>query len=389
MQKNFARAIRLQLKTGYISEAPEAYQFLKRYPPSYDHIQPLTDENEIKAQQVPYLHLYHKAVEKNPLYADETVFQAYWQQEPHALTLAKKQYQLMEDGLSEEVAYIKARHYVNSLESKSYEEAERLVAALRERGATVAVTSDQKIVDDIAYWHEMFQSVTYDRLTLGQKGEFDYFLQTKILKWKEVERERRMRDPLFVEVFNRLKYSLFPELWTHEKQEEALTMQTERKTFKSELFESFKINVNNLVTLNPFYYDDYEYYFGLCKNQPSLAAWADSDRNTFLKWILNTLCYQEIVKNHHYVRIQAYLEDVRHKFFPMLLFPDKAQQYNLPSAHEMKTLLYSKDIGYRTESSGKLFLKRFYRLPMLIFPTETSRVMSLYTRYCNRYCNRC
>jgi hypothetical protein len=46
------------------------------------------------------------------------------------------------------------------------------------------------------------------------------------------------------------------------------------------------------------------------------------------------------------------------------------KNYQLPSVEEFKQLLYDNDIGYKTHE-GKLYVRRFYLIPTLLFPNET------------------
>jgi hypothetical protein len=94
---NVMRTLRIQLKSGYLRDEPPSYTFMKRYPPLDRSDSPPVRKLELNS--IPYMRLYEDAVAKNPLYADDTVFPAYWQQEPTALTLAKKQYELMRQGI--------------------------------------------------------------------------------------------------------------------------------------------------------------------------------------------------------------------------------------------------------------------------------------------------
>jgi hypothetical protein len=50
----------------------------------------------------------------------------------------------------------------------------------------------------------------YEDLELADQGELDFFIQTKILKWTEVQRERRMKDVIFYSEFHKLREILFP-----------------------------------------------------------------------------------------------------------------------------------------------------------------------------------
>jgi hypothetical protein len=74
----------------------------------------------------------------------------------------------------------------------------------------------------------------------------------------------------------------------------------------------------------------------------------------------------------------------------MVRYPGRAASFTLPSLAEVRAILYKNDIGYKRDSSavavpekgeseasvaesagGKLLIKRFYKLPMLLFPEET------------------
>ena len=115
MARHILRTLRLQLKTGFIKQAPEEYAFLRRYPPLHrDLAEPV---RELERSHIPYLRYYEQAVSRNALYADEKVYPGYWAHEPQALTLAKKQYEYIQSGDSEERAYQKAVAYVDELEN--------------------------------------------------------------------------------------------------------------------------------------------------------------------------------------------------------------------------------------------------------------------------------
>lgn len=122
------RSIRLQLKSGFLRRAPAAFTLLRQYPPlNRDTALPV---RRVETRNIPYLDLYEKATTKNPLYADEKVYPAYWAHEPQALTLAKKQYEYMQKGQTEEEAYQNAVKYVNTLENESYLELNKIVKSL-------------------------------------------------------------------------------------------------------------------------------------------------------------------------------------------------------------------------------------------------------------------
>ena len=162
MKNNFnvVRQIRLQLKTGFLRKEPPEYTFLRRYPPmNRDRAPPY---HKVPFKQIPYLKLYEKAVQRNPLYDDEKVYGGYWQQEPQALTLAKKQYEYMQEGLSEDDALAKATAYVNDLESKSYEEVKGMVEILKERKMGLPFFDDLTLVGDISMWQTKLATINYE-----------------------------------------------------------------------------------------------------------------------------------------------------------------------------------------------------------------------------------
>ena len=210
------RKLRLQLKTGFLRKEPTAYAFLKRYPPiSRDAAPPV---RKVERRNIPYLKLYEKAVAKNPLYADEKVYQAYWAHEPQALTLAKKQYEFMEKGDTETEAYEKAMTFVEEREGEAYENLKQLMSDLGASMGGVDVklpflaTSDKDLEGTLSMFKDMLSNTPYDELELADQGEIDYYIQMKLLKWNEVERERRMKDPIFVRQFEKLRATLLPEI---------------------------------------------------------------------------------------------------------------------------------------------------------------------------------
>ena len=205
---NIFRVLRLQMKTNYVAEPPPEYEFMRRYPPL--HRDTATKKTPLRAHRIPYIRLYRKAVGKKILYADERVYPAYWMHEPSALTLAKKQYQLMvDDNLSEEDAYEIALDYIDDAENASYEELKEFRAKLEKKNSIVPFVSDPELVHRINYFKVVvMQHSSFDEIELAMQGEIDHFIQTKILKWNEVERERRMRDPMFAINFEKLRNSI-------------------------------------------------------------------------------------------------------------------------------------------------------------------------------------
>ena len=46
------------------------------------------------------------------------------------------------------------------------------------------------------------------------------------------------------------------------------------------------------------------------------------------------------------------------------------RSYQLPSVEAFKQILYDNDVGYKVVD-GKLYVRRFYKIPLLLFPEET------------------
>ena len=356
------RTTMLQLKSGYLKAEPKTYQHMKRYPPLGNGIPPMT---RIDESSVPYTKLYKRAVERNPLYADERVYPAYWAQEPQALTLAKKQYELMQSGLSEEEAYKKSVEYVNVLENEAYLRLKETFRIIKEKDAMLPTIIDKELSPIIASWREKLQQTPYSEMSLADQGEIDYIIQTKLLKWKEVERERRMKDPIFVMQFEKLRQTIFPEILAVDNRK----LEKYQK-FKEHIYNFFDVSKERLCTYQPFYYQDYYKYFEMLKKQPLLARWNEKDRESLSRWIVDSLAFIEILEKSPTSKLQRYLDLLRAQFFPMVKYPEKVLSFNLPTEDDLRTILFNNDVGYRTVDD-KLFIRRYYRLPILLFPEET------------------
>lgn len=367
--------MKIQLKIGYLKKEPKEFTFMKRYPPMDRRSKlPVTTVDTAK---IPYLSLYKQIKAKNPLLEDERMYPVYWEQEPQALTMAKKQYEYIKfKGMTPDEAYKMAQKYVNNIESVAYEELKAFNKSLDKLGSsTASFFSNEKIVEFVNHWRNMMKIKPYKDLDLSDQGIIDFFIQTEILRWKEVERERRMKDPVFVMQFDRLRDLIFPDISLSRKSEfEAV--RTSEKT-KDAFADVMGVQRMRLRTSFPFYMEDYVAYFGKVKAQPNLTMWTVKDRDRFSRWIVDTLGIHEVLDEHMYphpdrpaVSPTKYLDNVRAHFFPMIQYPDKAATLKLPSLEEMRSILYSNDIGYKTVDS-KLFIKRFYLLPSLLFPEET------------------
>ena len=368
--QHILRKLRLQLKTGFLRKEPSAYAFLKRYPPlSRDGAPPV---REVDTRNIPYYRLYEKAIAKNPLYADEKVYPAYRAHEPQALTLAKKQYEFMELGDSETEAYEKAMKFVEIQENEAYDGLKKLMGEIGDSLGGVEVklpflaTGGEDLGIQMALFREQLSKTAYYDLDMADQGEIDYFLQTKVLQWNEVERERRMKDPIFVRQFEKLRSSLLPDTGVASKN----AREKRHAEYKEKLLKFYNINKARLCTARPFYYEEYASYFSKLKEQPLLGKWNEAERTEFSHWIIDTLAVREMLERNTTNVIQAYLDRLRAHFFPMVKYPDKVKDYELPSQEQMRQLLYDNDIGYKT-LEGKTFIRRYYLLPQLTFPLET------------------
>lgn len=336
-------------------------------------------------QKVPYLRLYQKAVQRNPLYGDEKVsfalkiskvaflnraklqvYAAYWQQEPQAIILAKKQYEYMKQGMSEDDAHQKAVEYVNALENDAFVELKSINASLRERGAQESFLNNENVALEVAKWREQLKTKSYHELDLADQGEIDHFIQTKILKWGEVDRERRMKEPVFVLQFEKLRQSLFPE------RDEVLEEQRAqmKEAVKRDWFTLHLIDKEKLTTLEPFYLEDYIAFLEKLKYKPDISKWSSQEVDRLTRWMTFSLAFPCLLEKGNAYEKQRYFDELRLHYFPMTHFPDLAAKFVVPTVNSLKVLLYHHAIGYKREQ-GKTYVRRFYRIPMLLFPEET------------------
>ena len=102
------------------------------------------------------------------------VYPAYWQQEPQALTLAKKQYQFIQEGFDEDTAYNKARAYVDELEDKSYQELKSFLDTFKDNNINLPYLSDKSIADELTMWKQKLLETPYEELDLADQGSFNY-----------------------------------------------------------------------------------------------------------------------------------------------------------------------------------------------------------------------
>lgn len=184
-----------------------------------------------------------------------------------------------------------------------------------------------------------------------------------------MERERRMKDPIYYDQFQKIRLSIFPAIGTVINE----TKDLERKTyFMKQVLMSQGYDHRLFVTKQPFFYEEYSAFFQKLKIMPLLSQWTAFDRQTFSKWIIATISFRQSLEDRRYTQdnIQIYVDCMRAQFFPMIPYPDRVDEFNLPSLKEIKQLLYDNDIGYK-QMHGKFYIKRFYKLPSLLFKRET------------------
>eukprot|EP01038_Epipyxis_sp_PR26KG_P005458 gene5458-7554_t len=364
MKFHLLRQVRIQLKNGFMKEEPSAYRHMKKYPILSRDTKPSL--HKIEKKRIPYVGLYEKAIEKNPLFEDEKIYPAYWQHEPLALRLAKKQYELMTSGMSEDEAYKVAMNYVHELESKDYEKILDLHEMLRKDGIKVSsIANDSSLSADVEHWRNILQETPYESLELADQGEIDHLIQTRILKWNEVERERRMKDPIFCMEFDKIRNIIFPPSDKAIDEKHAAF----REEFKTDFFPTHGLVRSKFSAKDPFFLEDYVFYYNKAKATPYLNRWHDSERRYFSAWIFNSLAMGELVDNKPVEEVHRYLEELRSHFFPMLKFPAQNDSFPTFTVQDLKNLLYDNDVGYKNDR-GKVYVKRYYKLPILLFPSE-------------------
>merc|ERR1711968_114944 len=113
------------------------------------------------------------------------------------------------------------------------------------------------------------QSTSYDDLDLAIQGEIDHFIQTKILKWNEVERERRMRDPMFAINFEKVRCLI---LDLEQNNEQKMSEDTVEKL-------PVLPQIAKLSTKERFFYEDYVFHFENMKQGIINETCSESDMN--------------------------------------------------------------------------------------------------------------
>lgn len=365
---NILRSMRLQIKSGFLKREPDEYAVMKRSPPMAAR---MDFSRRVKKVNVPYARLYEKAKERNTLFDQEAVFDAYGHQAPQGLTMAKRQYQYIQEGMSEEEAYIKALQYVNEVENEAYVNLKRAIASVKATGTDSPYMADPDVADEMAMWKEILEGTSYNRLPLEQQGALDMFLQKRVLRWTETERERRMTDIIFHEQFETLLNTLFPG-----PEEIAETRKAQRLAeLKADYLQSKGLDMEHLSTAKPFYIEDYLALYEKVKAQPEIRKWSVAEREELSRFVVESLVYGSGLINKSAEDMQDYLDSVKERFFPMIRMPFW-NKFPSPTVMDVKRALYTNEIGYKQEND-KTFVKRFYRIPKLLFPAELMMVQAI------------
>lgn len=343
---------------------------MRKYPPIRRDLQP--PARTMENTKLPYMDLYKKVLQRNPIYIDERVYPAYWKNEPRAMSLAKYQFKYMQAGDDEETAYSKALRDIDKLESASYEEMCAILKSFSDENSTVTVpfTADKTIQDELAYWKERLLTELYDNMDLADQGDVDYFIQTKILKWEEIERERRMRDPVYILRFQELRESIFPSAKNKNLQKELAKKYIPK--ISTRINQVYNIDVTKCVSRRPFFVEDYLSWVEKILNSPNMSKWSDKEQSNFNEWIMNCVAFKDVVEGSSHTA-NKYFKSLKSEFFPMLNFADKTINFKVPPIDQVKEIMYRNKIGYirDADSGNKIFVLRFYRLPKLLFPLET------------------
>lgn len=400
--RSILRYIRLNLKTGYMQDKPWEFDYIRRFPPVTNVYNP--DFYTIRKMDIPYFRLYEKLKRTDARYADDHVYPTHQMDEPEALTIAKQQYQYMQNGLSEDDALRKATHEMNTTENKAYIELQTLIDKIEANGAHhyQSITKDPIVKEGLETYQKVLADYPYDTLDLGQQGEIDKFIHIYLLHWNEVQREKRMKDFVFYEKYQELLEVLFPRSSIGQKTYESYL----HPRIKKSIFKQLELNDIYHHPQKKFYIEDYLHFYSLFKKDPlHHTTWELKLRASFITWSRSTLLYQSLLKKDRNLakdfndQMEAYL-------FPMILFPSRCQDLPNLTLQSIKEICYHNNIGYmRDPNSGlggefvsppstdnenklgsdnnddiddevvvnetnKLYVRRFYKLPQLLFPRD-------------------
>ena len=367
--KSILRHLRLKVKVGALKELPWEYDFIRRNPPAVSQYMP--ESYYVENKVVPYHHLYKKVMDRDPRYYDEKVMPGHNFDPTEAVTLAKVQYTLMKRGMSEEDAYREATQRVDASENEAFLRLKNVIQLVQKDDPNLQqYLVDPSAKQTLASFKEKLAATPYESLTLSEQGELDKFVHLFILFWNEIERERRMKDPIFAKYYQQLLGLLFPPNEEYKKLQERKNVEK----YVQNILEGSGFD-RSYRPKNDFFVEDYLGFYNLLKESPRYdVEWATQDRFSFLGWVDDTLTFKQrkiSAKEDTPLQPRIYSTRIVLSFFPMILFPSRITQLPTISLDQIRKVCYENEIGYKLDpSSGRLHIRRFYKLPKLLFPIE-------------------
>jgi hypothetical protein len=187
-----------------------------------------------------------------------------------------------------------------------------------------------------------------------------------------------MKDQIFVNEFESLRSALFPDAFDRvpppvDPIVEADHIQDlmKRKAPMAYELASYETPVNS----KPFYYEDYSEMFRMAKSNYKNSRWPGKSKEKLTRWIEYAVLSKGAFARQLGFTAADNFMIAKNQFFPFFGRPvQEVDNYSLPSVEDMRKLLYKNDIGYKQDverDTAKMFIKRFYKIPMLLFPKDT------------------
>ena len=174
--------------------------------------------------------------------------------------------------------------------------------------------------------------------------------------------------PLRQQVYEQLRDAIFPNPREAEKNAKLAAVDAKRNFCKA-----YKTNYDLARASFPFYADDYVKWFAKLNAEPDTNKWRLDERSIFSNWIIDTLALQSEMQEtsgKDARAIQRYLNTLKYQFFPMTRPGVTTEKFATPSVESLRRVLFENEVGYK-QQNNKVFVKRFYRIPALLFPLDT------------------
>ena len=148
--------------------------------------------------------------------------------------------------------------------------------------------------NELFHWQDFMSTRMYDYMTLADQAELDMFIQKKILKWNEVERERRMQDIAFYHQFKETLELLFP------KTEEVKAMETNlfKKQARDRLLSVHDVHSHLCQGEKPFFVEEYLELFDMVSANPVLYDWSPENSERLTNFIVQSLAFKDQLYGH-------------------------------------------------------------------------------------------